>query len=194
MKISDFIKRTLIYNVSFIIIYVNLKDSYQESNFVTKANEFKRNFLFLLEKLNINQNQQLYSLISNLLNTHYIITFQVFIAGLLLFSILSVLTNKKLFSFFYWTFFTLYTAIYYNPLLPENKIHSMYGIRNELILSIGVIIVIFLNIFNSEESSNSEEIRNKSSISNSSKKVDDVDSNTQTVNSKGSTKNKKKRN
>ena len=144
MKFIELLKRIFIYNITLAYLYLNFFKTENDLN--KKSNEFKKNFLFSIEKLKLEP--ETFNLINNILNANSFLIFQSIFGVLLLSSILSIFSKTKIFNFVFVILFGFISAINYNPLLPENKILAPFGIRRELILSVGICIVLCLNIFN----------------------------------------------
>lgn len=156
MKFGEFVKKLLIYNFTFLFIYSNLLQGDISHTSLTKSNEFKRNVLFLCEKLKINV--KTLRTVEELLNANPVLVFQITLGVLFFFSFLSIITQKKVFNFFFTIIFGFLAAVFYNPMLPENRIAAPFGLRRELILSVGIFIVMCVNIFNPESDSNSKDV------------------------------------
>jgi hypothetical protein len=153
MKLGDFIKRIFIYNISFTLIYFNIFQS--EENMITKANEFKKNLIFLGEIAKLND--KTLTLVKDVVQTHHLLVYEFLFGALCFFSFISLFTQKKLFNCIFTILFAFISAVLYNPFLPENKIASPFGIRRELILSVGICIVMLANIFNVQVSTIEQE-------------------------------------
>jgi hypothetical protein len=137
MTLGNFIKDLFIYNSSFLLIFFSMN----YSNFEGSQNVFKNRLLFAAQ-----ESPYTSLTILQFIQANHVIIYQSVMSGLLLLSIIAILTEKKFFKFVHTILVGLLCFILYNPLLPENKIEAPYGIRRELILSFGLFIVRMMNI------------------------------------------------
>jgi hypothetical protein len=138
-------KRFLIFQVVFFLAYQALMDRDKASaDFYVKYKEFLNIFT------DCPQFQRIYTSLvqtfSKYIKAESAIPYIALISSLVVTSFLAVI-GSRLSSFFAGVLFLFVSSIYLNPLLPENKIAAMYGIRKELILCVGVSIAMFLNSF-----------------------------------------------
>lgn len=147
MTLGNFVKDLFIYNSSFLLIFFSIN----YSNFEASQNVFKNRLLFAVQEtpytsLNIVQ----------FIQANHEVIFQSVMAALLLLSVIAILTGKKILKFAHTILVGLLCYILYNPFLPENKIEAPFGIRRELILSVGIFIVRMMNIldFKNEKHAN----------------------------------------
>jgi uncharacterized membrane protein YphA (DoxX/SURF4 family) len=156
-KVHNFLRRAFIYQYLAFWVYIRY------NNLQVYGNELK-------DKINTNlaylefENEQVKSYLETPEQVlYYILILEAVLIGLALF-------GTRLAAFFLGSLTALTTFIYYNPLLKENRIQSYYGIKTELILSIGVILAVFLDQFYSESSDSTvdnfeeeivEEVKNK---------------------------------
>jgi hypothetical protein len=134
-----FLKDLLINNTTYLLIFLSANNPSFEGN----SNLFKRRFVFLFDQIKLESLTQ----VKGLLLANYTILYQALLTLIITFSLLSVLLNKKSFKIMHILFTTLFTFIIYNPYLPENQVEANYGLRKELILCVGILIVRLMNIF-----------------------------------------------
>ena len=75
--------------------------------------------------------------------------YKIYIYIILITSILAIFSNNNLFKFISCLLFSIIIFVIYNPMVKENKIISenKYGIRNEFIINIIILLGIFTIIF-----------------------------------------------
>jgi prolipoprotein diacylglyceryltransferase len=147
MTFAHFVKDLFIYNSTFLLVFFSMN----YTNFEGSQNVFKNRLLFLA------QDSPFKTLpVTEFIQANFVLIYQSVLAGLFLLSILAILSEKKLLKFVHTILLGLFCFILYNPFLPENKIEAPYGIRKELILSVGLFIVRMMNIldFKNNKTSN----------------------------------------
>ena len=82
--------------------------------------------------------------------------YKIYIYIILITSILAIFSNNNLFKFISCLLFSIIIFVIYNPMVKENKIISenKYGIRNEFIINIIILLGIFTSIFKIDSSNN----------------------------------------
>ena len=132
--LGNFLNRLMIYQI--IIIWIALK----YLNPQKYSNEFKDKINTNLSFFEIKNNNLDDLLLDPETFTKYFTVFE------LLFAVLAIF-GFKTGSFFSGIVYLFTTFIYFNPLLPENKIQAFYGVKMEFLFSLGVILAIFLDTF-----------------------------------------------
>ena len=91
-------------------------------------------------------------IILNYINHNYILIYQVLLSTFIISAFFSILFDVKLLGLLYTLLFGFYSLVMLNPLLPENRIEATYGIlRKELVLSVGVVLILLVNVFKPRE-------------------------------------------
>ena len=87
--------------------------------------------------------------------------YKIYIYIILITSILAIFSNNNLFKFISCLLFSIIIFVIYNPKVKENKIISenKYGIRNEFIINIIILLGIFTSIFKIDSSNNKIKIK-----------------------------------
>ena len=87
--------------------------------------------------------------------------YKIYIYIILITSILAIFSNNNLFKLISCLLFSIIIFVIYNPMVKENKIISenKYGIRNEFIINIIILLGIFTSIFKIDSSNNKIKIK-----------------------------------
>ena len=87
--------------------------------------------------------------------------YKIYIYIILITSILAIFSNNNLFKLLSCLLFSFIILVIYNPMVKENKIISenKYGIRNEFIINIIILLGIFTSIFKIDSSNNKIKIK-----------------------------------
>ena len=96
------------------------------------------------------------NLFKNIINNY-----KIYIYIILITSILAIFSNNNLFKLISCLLFSIIIFVIYNPMVKENKIISenKYGIRNEFIINIIILLGIFTSIFKIDSSNNKIKIK-----------------------------------
>ena len=87
--------------------------------------------------------------------------YKIYIYIILITTILAIFSNNNLFKLLSCLLFSFIILVIYNPMVKENKIISenKYGIRNEFIINIIILLGIFTSIFKIDSSNNKIKIK-----------------------------------
>lgn len=134
---KNFIKRTFVYQIVFLWIILRLNNIEKTSG--EYKDKFTRNFrYFQIDTTDFNE---------------FIEDPSIFVLFICLFELISSLFG--LFGSFYGNLFAtllfgITNLIYFNPLLPENRI-KLYGSRQEILYNLGIFISMLMMTFYSDE-------------------------------------------
>ncbi len=87
--------------------------------------------------------------------------YKIYIYIILITTILAIFSNNNLFKLISCLLFSFIILVIYNPMVKENKIISenKYGLRNEFIINIIILLGIFTSIFKIDSSNNKIKIK-----------------------------------
>lgn len=134
-----FLKDLLIYNSTYLLLFFSANNPTFEGG----SNFFKRRLVFLLDQIQLDSVTQ----VKGSILANYTIFYQVLLTLIISCSLLSILLNKKSYKFIHVILTALFAYVIYNPSLPENQLEAPFGLRKELILCVGILIVRLMNIF-----------------------------------------------
>lgn len=139
--LQKFIVRTLLFQ---FVIFVGI---FQLINLDTSSKSFFDNYSDGKDRLKIGNDYGIENLMKS--DDKYIVMYKFYLIIMIACASFSVLLNKGLFKLITALLFGVVSFVTYNPFLPSNVISSnnLYGLRHELIISLGIVIGIVLNMF-----------------------------------------------
>lgn len=140
MSIGHYLKELLLNNSIFLFIIYQIKTQ----KFSHYANFFTDRLIFFLKTIPIELTE-----IQSYVEANYLIVFQFFVVLLSISTFSSINGRNGVIKLINSLLFFFVSFVIFHPLHPENRIEAYLGIRKELMLSVGILIVRIMNLLES---------------------------------------------